>query len=189
MNQQQSYLALDWVKEALDETLATARAIVAQAKTAQDLGALNALLHQVSGTLHMTQLAEPLVLAETLEQLGHAITDGQVGLQVLPELTLGIDLLRDELTQMQRTKRGHSIAIYRMVNHFRPLLTRDPLKQREWLKPDLSLILESQWHADPMDRKNRLLLAQAMRFHLRNILDHRAIAADWQAIVRVANYM
>ncbi|MFZ3193121.1 MAG: Hpt domain-containing protein [Moraxellaceae bacterium] len=189
MNQQQSYLALDWVKEALDETLADARKIVTQAKTAQDLVALTPLLHQVSGTLHMTQLAEPLVLAETLEQLSHAIADGQIGLHVLPELTLGIDLLRDELTQMQRTKRGHSIAIYRMVNHFRPLLTRDPLKQREWLKPDLSLILESQWHADPLDRHNRLLLAQAMRFHLKNILDRRAIAADWQAIVRVADYM
>jgi len=189
MNQQQSYLALDWVKEALDETLASARKIVAQAKTVADLVTLPPLLHQVSGTLHMTQLAEPLVLAETLEQLSHAISDGQVGLQVLPELTLGIDLLRDELTQMQRTKRGHSIAIYRMVNHFRPLLTRDPLKQREWLKPDLSLILESQWHADPIDRHNRLLLAQAMRFHLKNILDRRAVTADWQAIVRVADYM
>lgn len=189
MSQQQSYLALDWVKEALDETLVDARKIVAQAKTAQDLAALNPLLHQVSGTLHMTQLAEPLVLAETLEQLSHAMSDGQIGLQVLPELTLGIDLLRDELTQMQRTKRGHSIAIYRMVNHFRPLLTRDPLKQREWLKPDLSLILESQWHADPMDRKNRLLLAQAMRFHLKRILDKQAVVADWQAVVRVAHYM
>ncbi len=189
MNQQQSYLALDWVKEALDETLANARKIVAQAKTAQDLTPLNPLLHQVSGTLHMTQLAEPLVLAETLEQLSHAIADGQVGLQVLPELMLGIDLLMDELTQMQRTKRGHSIAIYRMVNHFRPLLTRDPLKQREWLRPDLSLILESQWRADPIDRKNRLLLAQVMRFHLKKILDGHALAADWQAIVRVADYM
>lgn len=189
MNQQQSYLALDWVKEALDETLSSARKIVVQAEDVQAISTLPALLHQVSGTLHMTQLAEPLVLAETLEQLAHAMVDGQIGLQVLPELTLGIDLLRDELTQMQRTKRGHSIAIYRMVNHFRPLLARDPLKQREWLRPDLSLVLESQWHADPIDRQNRLLLAQAMRFHLKNILDRRALAADWQAIVRIADYM
>ena len=189
MNQQQSYLALDWVKEALDETLVEAHVIVARAKTVQDLVMLTPLLHQVSGTLHMTQLAEPLVLAETLEQLSHAIAEGQVGLHVLPELMLGIDLLKDELTQMQRTKRGHSIAIYRMVNHFRPLLTRDPLKQREWLKPDLSLILESQWHADPMDRANRLLLAQAMRFYLKHILDDQSTIADWQAIVRIAHHM
>ena len=62
MNQQQSYIALDWVKDALDETLALVRQKLERASRVADLKEVCDGLHQVSGTLQITQLAEPLVL-------------------------------------------------------------------------------------------------------------------------------
>jgi chemosensory pili system protein ChpA (sensor histidine kinase/response regulator) len=186
MNQQQSYIALDWVKDALDEILALVRQKLERTTRHADLKEVCEGLHQVSGTLQITQLAEPLVLAETLEQLAQAIFEQQLDMSLLPELALGVDLLRDELDQIQRTKRSHSIAIYRMVNHYRPLLARDPLRQRDWLRPDISLIMPSSWQADPVDQAARRLLARAMRHYLQHILAEQADAQDWQSLQQIA---
>jgi chemosensory pili system protein ChpA (sensor histidine kinase/response regulator) len=188
MNQQQSYIALDWVKEALDETLSQIRHDIEHATHSDALLAVRDALHQVSGTLHMTQLAEPLVLAETLEQLAQSVADGQTPMTILSELGLGVDLLRDELDQLQRTKRGHSVAIYRMIHHFRPLLARDPLRQRDWLKPDLSLIISPNWQPDPLTLEARRFLARAMRHYLQRVLNDCMGHADWNAMASIASH-
>jgi chemosensory pili system protein ChpA (sensor histidine kinase/response regulator) len=188
MNQQQSYIALDWVKEALDETLNEIRSSIEHAERPEALLPIREALHQVSGTLQMTQLAEPLVLAETLEQLAQSIVDGDTPMSILSELALGVDLLRDELEQLQRTKRSHSVAIYRMIHHFRPLLARDPLRQREWLKPDLSLIIGSNWQSTPLTADDRHLLGRAMRYYMQRVLNDCMSLADWRALANIATY-
>ncbi|RYZ95554.1 MAG: hypothetical protein EOO68_18340, partial [Moraxellaceae bacterium] len=53
---QQSSIALGWVIDSIDETLLSARSLAHSAQQADDFKDVANLLHQVSGTLTMTEL-------------------------------------------------------------------------------------------------------------------------------------
>ena len=174
MNQQQAYIALDWVKQALDDTLKTIRDNLS-ARPEPELHTAYQGLHQVSGTLHMMQLNEPLVLAEALEQFCHGLQHGQLAKNQIAELQVGVDLLLHSLDQLQRVKKSNVLAIYRMVNHLRQLQSHELLKSKDWIQLELSQIVTPDQYMQPIDLASRQLLARAYRHFLSLLLQDKHI--------------
>ena len=85
MNQVIDFSTLTWVKNELDETLKEARqsleAYVEDTSDAAQLGFLSAHLHQVYGTLQMVELYGAALLAEEMEQVAVALSEGKVAQQ------------------------------------------------------------------------------------------------------------
>lgn len=141
---QQSAMVLGWVIDSLEETLQNARDIVQTAQQAAQLKEAGELLHQVSGTLTMTELLDPLILSESLEQLAEAMAVNSVDFSQQPVLLSGIQILSRELQLLHRTKRLQPLSIYRSVKEIRRLLQAQKLSTGSaYPKLDYNLLVES----------------------------------------------
>ncbi|RYY80465.1 MAG: response regulator [Moraxellaceae bacterium] len=141
---QQSAMVLGWVIDSLEETLQNARDIVQTAKQAAQLKEAGELLHQVSGTLTMTELLDPLILSESLEQLAEAMAVNSVDFSQQPVLLSGIQVLSRELQLLHLTKRLQPLSIYRSVKEIRTLLQAQKLSTGSaYPKLDYNLLVES----------------------------------------------
>ena len=82
MSDNHSFLALDWVKGEIEETLKQARqALEAYVENPEDGAQMRfclAYLHQVHGTLQIVEFYGAALLAEEMEKLCLALTNGQV---------------------------------------------------------------------------------------------------------------
>lgn len=119
---QQSLIALSWVIDSIDETLQAAKGQVRSAIAPAAFVEVTRSLHQVTGTLTMTELVDPLILAESLEQLSAAIASKQVKVHQKEQLNYGIDALSRELHVIHQTKRAQPLIIYRTVKVIRDVL-------------------------------------------------------------------
>nr|WP_169733728.1 Hpt domain-containing protein [Alkanindiges illinoisensis] len=140
---QQSAMALGWVIDSLEETLQNAQDIVQTAKQAVQLTEAAELLHQVSGTLTMTELLDPLILSESLEQLAEAIAANSIDFSQQLVLLGGIQTLSRELKLLHQTKRLQPLNIYRTVKEIRSLLQAQKLStSTAYPKLDYNLLVE-----------------------------------------------
>ena len=140
---QQSAMALGWVIDSLEETLQNARDIVQTAKQPAQFKEAGELLHQVSGTLTMTELLDPLILSESLEQLAEAMAANNIDISHQPVLLNGIQILNRELQLLHQTKRLQPINIYRTVKEVRSLLQAQKLStSTAYPKLDYNLLVE-----------------------------------------------
>ncbi|WP_166738945.1 hybrid sensor histidine kinase/response regulator [Alkanindiges illinoisensis] len=140
---QQSAMALGWVIDSLEETLQNAQDIVQTAKQAVQLAEAGELLHQVSGTLTMTELLDPLILSESLEQLAEAIAANSIDFSQQLVLLSGIQTLSRELKLLHQTKRLQPLNIYRTVKEIRSLLQAQKLStSTAYPKLDYNLLVE-----------------------------------------------
>ena len=119
---QQSLIALSWVIDSVDETLQTAKLLVRSAIAPAAFNEVTKNLHLVTGTLTMTELVDPLILAESLEQLSAAIASKKVKVHQKEQLQYGIDALSRELHVIHQTKRAQPLIIYRTVKAIRDIL-------------------------------------------------------------------
>ncbi|MDA0788976.1 MAG: Hpt domain-containing protein, partial [Proteobacteria bacterium] len=99
MSASQDYVALDWIKGEIGQTLKQAQqALEVVAESPEDLGSLRSCLtaiHQVHGTLQMVQLAGPTQVASEMEQLSQALMNNNV-----PDVGRAQEALMQAILQM-----------------------------------------------------------------------------------------
>ncbi len=99
MSASQDYVALDWIKGEIGQTLKQAQqALEVVAESPEDTGSLRSCLtaiHQVHGTLQMVQLAGPTQVASEMEQLSQALMNNNV-----PDIRRAQEVLMQSILQM-----------------------------------------------------------------------------------------
>ena len=116
------YVALEWVKGEIVETLKQARqALEAYVENPQDLTRMRFCLtyvHQVHGTLQMVEFFGAALLAEEMEQLAQAMLDGRVSnqneaLEVLMQAILQVPAY---LERVQEARRDLPMVVLQLLN-------------------------------------------------------------------------
>ncbi|MCR3857527.1 Hpt domain-containing protein, partial [Pseudomonas aeruginosa] len=111
MGDRHDYVALEWVKGEIAETLKQARqALEAFVENPQDPTRMRFCLtyvHQVQGTLQMVEFYGAALLAEEMEQLVQALLDGRVpnqseALEVLMQAILQLPVYLDRIQTARR---------------------------------------------------------------------------------------
>ncbi len=160
MSLKPSYIALDWVKDALDEILREVKAHLLE-QTPQSLRLAYDSLHQFNGTLNIAQLEETLVLSGLLEKVLLAVLDGKLKFpHVANDVNRTLTLLTDELNHLQRTKTSRTSFIYEQAHVLDKLLLNDTVVQHGTFVPDFSL-LDKEFVAHPRTPQQYEKLTQA----------------------------
>ncbi|HYQ38099.1 MAG TPA: Hpt domain-containing protein, partial [Pseudomonas sp.] len=145
MGDRHDYVALDWVKGEIAETLKQARqALEAFVESPQDLTRLRFCLnyvHQVQGTLQMVEFYGAALLAEEMEQLLQALIDGRASTQgdALPVLMQAILQLPAYLDRIQSARRDLPLVVLPLLNDLRNARGEKLLSETSLFAPDLSV--------------------------------------------------
>jgi len=190
MSLQQSYIALDWVKDALDETLQHVQSLLVQ-HTPASLAEAKDGLHQISGTLLMVQLQEPLALSERLERVLQHVVSGQVLYErVADAVQQAMAILLDELDYMQRNKTSRPMLLnlhLQSLNVFLPKGEDAQLRSIVFV-PDLSLVAD-HYAADPQHAVLKQKLAQGYQHFLAQWYDRQQLPEATQGLTRIATML
>ena len=144
MGDRHDYVALDWVKGEIAETLKQARqALEAFVESSQDLTRLRFCLsyvHQVQGTLQMVEFYGAALLAEEMEQLLQALIDGRASTQgdALPVLMQAILQLPAYLDRIQSARRDLPLVVLPLLNDLRNARGEKLLSETSLFAPDRS---------------------------------------------------
>jgi len=193
MSLQQPYIALDWVKDALDETLAQVQFALRDTTPQALIDAFNGL-HQVSGTLHMAQLDDTLLLSETLERaLDNAISGRISFLSIQSVVNESVALLIEELDYLQRTKSSRNVALFAQVDSINKQLIHSSadavsVVNHAKFKPDFSL-LDEQFVVQPQSLEIQTKLTQAYQHFLSLWLAGDQSAPVLQGLARVSGLL
>lgn len=188
MSLQQSYIALDWVKDALDETLQKVQSQL-QTQTPISLHAAYDSLHQVSGTLHIAQLADTLVLSEVLEKVVQAVTVGRLHLSgVQNNINQAVEFLIEELDHLQRTKNSRTALVYEHVDLLNGLLLNESSESKVSFVPDFSL-LDEKFDASTQKQQQHDKLKQAYQYLLATWLKDSSSQQTLLDLTRVADLL
>ena len=150
MNQVIDFSTLTWVKNELDETLKEARhsleAYVEDTSDAARLGFLSAHLHQVYGTLQMVELYGAALLAEEMEQVAKALTDGKVAQQddACSVLMRAILQLPDYLDRLISGSQDIPLVLLPVLNDLRAVRGANLLSENVMFSPDLDVALPEE---------------------------------------------
>ncbi|MBT8767733.1 Hpt domain-containing protein [Metapseudomonas boanensis] len=162
MTDRHDYVALEWVKGEIAETLKQARqALEAYVDNPQDPTRMRFCLtyvHQVQGTLQMVEFYGAALLAEEMEQLAQALIDGRASnqreaLEVLMQAILQLPLYLDRI---QSARRDLPMALLPLLNDLRAARGEKLLSETSLFAPDLS----SQRPALPVETLARLRTAE-----------------------------
>jgi chemosensory pili system protein ChpA (sensor histidine kinase/response regulator) len=188
MSLKPSYIALDWVKDALDETLQEVQAHLLE-QTPHALRLAYDDLHQFNGTLNIAQLEEILGLSGLLEKVLLAVLDGKLKLShVAKEVNKTLVLLADELSHLQRTKTSRASVIYEQTTVLDKLLLNDTVGQKNTFVPDFSL-LDKDFTPSPRTTQHYEKLTQAYQYLLATWLDGNTSTPTLTDFTRVANLL
>ena len=144
MGDRHDYVALEWVKGEIAETLKHARqALEAFVESPQDLTRLRFCLnyiHQVQGTLQMVEFYGAALLAEEMEQLLQALIEGRASTQGdgLPVLMQAILQLPVYLERIQSARRDLPLVVLPLLNDLRAARGESLLSETSLFAPDLS---------------------------------------------------
>ncbi|MCH8531439.1 MAG: Hpt domain-containing protein [Saccharospirillum sp.] len=144
MAERRDYVALEWVKGEIDETLKQARqSLEAYVDTPDDTTRLQfslAYIHQVFGTLQMVEFYGAALLAEEMERLNQALVDGTA-----PTSQENLALLMQAILQLpnylEKLKGGQSdlpVIILPLLNDLRAARGEKLLSETALFSPDLS---------------------------------------------------
>jgi len=144
MAERRDYVALEWVKGEIFDTLKQARqALEAFVETPEDTTRLQfslAYIHQVNGTLQMVEFFGAALLAEEMERLNQSMVDGDV-----PANQENLALLMQAILQLpnylEKLKRGQSdlpVVILPLLNDLRAARGEPLLSETALFAPDLS---------------------------------------------------
>lgn len=125
MSATQDFVALDWIKGNISETLDQAQqALEAVAQSADDSGSMRSCLtalHQVHGTLRMVELEGPAQLSAEMEELAQALMSSEV-----PDVSKAQEVLMQAILQLpgyldriQREQKDSPVVIRPIVNSLR----------------------------------------------------------------------
>ena len=158
MGDRHDYVALEWVKGEIAETLKQARqALEAFVENPQDgtrLRFCQTYVHQVLGTLQMVEFYGAALLAEEMEQLVQALLDERVGNQgeALEVLMQAILQLPAYLDRIQTARRDLPMVVLPLLNDLRAARGENLLSETSLFSPDLS----GRLPALPLDSLDKL---------------------------------
>ncbi len=144
MGDRHDYVALDWVKGEIEETLKQARqALEAYAENPQDSTKLRFCLnyiHQVHGTLQMVEFYGAALLAEEMEALAKGLLDEAVtnkgeAHEVLMQAMLQLPMYLD---RVQSGRRDLPVILLPILNDIRAARGESLLSETSLFSPDLS---------------------------------------------------
>ena len=144
MGDRHDYVALEWVKGEIAETLKQARqALESYVENPQDptrMGFCLAYIHQVRGTLQMVEFYGAALLAEEMEYLAQALIDGKVSSQseALEVLMQAILQLPAYLERIQSARRDLPLVVLPLLNDLRTARGEKLLSETSLFSPDLS---------------------------------------------------
>ena len=138
------YIALDWVKGEIKQTLSQAQnALEAFVKNNHDTPQMTFCLnhiHQVHGTLQMVEFYGAALLAEEMEKLCQVMIDGKVASIEEAQEVLMDSLLQLEnyLEHIQKGQRDLPVVLLPVLNDLRALQGQPLLSDTSLFTPDLS---------------------------------------------------
>ena len=144
MGDRHDYVALEWVKGEIAETLKQARqALEAFVENPQDSTRMRFCLtyvHQVQGTLQMVEFFGAALLAEEMEHLVQALIDGRVtnqgeALEVLMQAILQLPVYLDRI---QTARRDLPMVVLPLLNDLRAARGEKLLSETSLFAPDMS---------------------------------------------------
>ncbi|SDI94173.1 chemosensory pili system protein ChpA (sensor histidine kinase/response regulator) [Pseudomonas flavescens] len=144
MGDRHDYVALEWVKGEIAETLKQARqALEAFVENPQDSTRMRfcqTYVHQVHGTLQMVEFFGAALLAEEMEHLTQALIDGRVANQgeALDVLMQAILQLPAYLDSIQTARRDLPMVVLPLLNDLRAARGEKLLSETSLFSPDLS---------------------------------------------------
>ncbi len=147
MGDRHDYVALEWVKGEIAETLKQARqALEAFVENPQDPTRMRFCLtyvHQVHGTLQMVEFYGAALLAEEMEQLAKALMEGRVAnqgeaLEVLMQAILQLPVYLDRI---QTARRDLPMVVLPLLNDLRAARGEKLLSETSLFSPDMSVRL------------------------------------------------
>ncbi|WP_447744810.1 Hpt domain-containing protein [Pseudomonas nicosulfuronedens] len=144
MGDRHDYVALEWVKGEIAETLKQARqALESYVENPQDptrMGFCLAYIHQVRGTLQMVEFYGAALLAEEMEYLVQALIDGNVASEseALEVLMQAILQLPAYLERIQSARRDLPMVVLPLLNDLRTARGEKLLSETSLFSPDLS---------------------------------------------------
>ena len=144
MGDRHDYVALEWVKGEIAETLKQARqaleAFVENPQAATRMRFCQTSVHQVHGTRQMVEFYGAALLAEEMEQLTQALLDGRVGNQneALEVLMQAILQLPAYLDRIQSARRDLPMVVLPLLNDLRAARGENLLSETSLFSPDLS---------------------------------------------------
>ncbi|TRO26683.1 response regulator [Ectopseudomonas mendocina] len=162
MGDRHDYVALEWVKGEIGETLKQARqALEAFVENPQDPTRMRFCLtyvHQVHGTLQMVEFYGAALLAEEMEQVAKALMEGRVAnqgeaLEVLMQAILQLPVYLDRI---QTARRDLPMVVLPLLNDLRAARGEKLLSETSLFSPDMSARLP----ALPSDSLARLRTAE-----------------------------
>ncbi|PKM29532.1 MAG: hybrid sensor histidine kinase/response regulator [Gammaproteobacteria bacterium HGW-Gammaproteobacteria-11] len=155
MGDRHDYVALDWVKGEISETLNQARqALEAFVENPGDSTRLRFCLtyiHQVHGTLQMVEFYGAALLAEEMEKLAQALMHGAVSREneALDVLMQGILQLPTYLDRVQSGRRDLPLVLLPLLNDMRTARGEKLLSENALFSPDVDT-------GNPIDESERL---------------------------------
>ncbi|SEH48934.1 chemosensory pili system protein ChpA (sensor histidine kinase/response regulator), partial [Stutzerimonas xanthomarina] len=144
MGDRHDYVALEWVKGEIAETLKQARqALEAFVENPQDSTRMRFCLtyvHQVQGTLQMVEFYGAALLAEEMEQLARALLDESVAsqteaLEVLMQAILQMPVYLDRI---QSARRDLPMVVLPLLNDLRAARGEKLLSETSLFSPNMS---------------------------------------------------
>ena len=147
MSDRHDYVALEWVKGEIAETLKQARqALEAYVESPQDSTRMRfcqTYLHQVQGTLQMVEFYGAALLAEEMEQLAQALLESRVSnqseaLEVLMQAILQLPVYLD---RTQSARRDLPMVVLPLLNDLRAARGDKLLSETSLFSPDLTVRL------------------------------------------------
>ncbi|MDE3737100.1 Hpt domain-containing protein [Pseudomonas resinovorans] len=147
MTDRHDYVALEWVKGEIAETLKQARqALEAFVENPQDPTRMRFCLtyiHQVQGTLQMVEFYGAALLAEEMERLAQALMEGRTANrgEALEVLMQAILQLPPYLDRIQSARRDLPMVLLPLLNDLRAARGDNLLSETSLFAPDLSGML------------------------------------------------
>ena len=196
MGDRHDYVALDWVKGEISETLNQARqALEAYVENPEDTTRLRFCLtyiHQVHGTLQMVEFYGAALLAEEMEKLAQALMHGtcERQLEALEVLMQAILQMPSYLDRVQSGRRDMPMLLLPLLNDMRTARGEKLLSETAVFSPQLKTAdIDPQGQAtdfaDETVIRQLRKLRQAMQITLAAIIREQDVERNSQQLGRV----
>lgn len=198
MGNNHDYIALDWVKGEIKQTLSQAQiALEAYVENKQDIPQITFCLnyiHQIHGTLQMVEFYGAALLAEEMEKLCQALIEGKVASAEEAQEVLMDSLLQLEnyLEHIQKGQRDLPVVLLPILNDLRALQGQPLLSDTSLFTPDLSAALSvapDQTHNARMQDEqviaNLRKLRQMFQFSLAGVIRNQDLEENFSYLLKV----
>ena len=191
------YIALDWVKGEIKQTLSQAQsALEAFVENNQDTPQMTFCLnhiHQVYGTLQMVEFYGAALLAEEMEKLCQVMIDGKVtSIQEAQEVLMDSLLqLENYLEHIQKGQRDLPVVLLPVLNDLRALQGQPLLSDTSLFTPNLSAadVTPNTSHNQRMNDEqviaNLRKLRQMFQFSLAGIIRNQDLSDNFTYLYKV----